>query len=115
MDYLNELLTVLQEKEIKYSGSKIIKASNDLGRSIENQGRAGCEKWSIKAPFKDKAYKNKMMACKAKAAIKGLLSSISYLKKSMPGCKDEKCVAAIKREIANNLEEIKDQRQYLKF
>lgn len=88
------------------------------GKTIEKQAKAGCEKWSIKTPFKSQEYKNKMLACKAKASIKGLQASAAYAKNLMPHCKEQGAGNLCKKEIYAFLvdinDEIKDNRSYIK-
>jgi len=84
-----------------------------MARAVEQRGKAGCEKWTVKAPFKSKDYKHKMMACKAKAAIKGLQTAAAFIKKSAGGCKDKKCQKGLQAELIDIASEIKNQQSYL--
>ena len=80
------------------------------GKLIEKQARAGCEKWSLKAPFKSMAYKRNMMACKAKAAIKGLNASAGMAKKLSSHCSADDPMRQndCKKKIFGFLTDIKD-------
>lgn len=91
----------LQESPIKYSGNKMLLMGQKYRRVIYKKEKAGCEKWNVKTPFKDQSYKNKMIACKAKAEIIAHKAEIKYLSQLAVHCKDDKC----KRKVA---EEIKD-------
>lgn len=104
----------LTEAPIQYSASKIISMAKAHGTTVENQAKAGCEKWSIKAPFKSTEYKKKMLACKAAAAIKGLQASAVYAKNLVPHCKGDcrKQIADFLRDISD---EIKENQEYVKM
>ncbi len=104
----------LEEKAITYSGSKVIKLAKQYGKAIEKKLRTGCEKWSVKAPFKGQEYRDKMMACKAKAAIKGLQSSASYAGKLSGQCPDLDCKKKIQNYLIDVRDEIKDNQSYVK-
>ena len=88
------------------------------GNLVEKQARAGCEKWSVKAPFKGQKYRDAMMSCKAKAAIKGLQASIAYAKKLESHCTHEgygqKCKKAIYGFMVDVKREIEDNKTYVK-
>jgi len=105
---------VIKEEAIKYSGSKITKLANQYGKAIEKKGRAGCEKWSVKAPFKGQEYRDKMMSCKAKADIKGLQASATFAKKLSAHCKDKKCLKTIQSYLIDIKSEITNQQRYVK-
>ncbi len=96
--------SIITEEPITYNGTKIVRLANKLGNAIEKKHKAGCEKWSVKAPFKGQEYRDKMMACKAAASIKGLQASAAYAKKLSGHCSGRTC----KRTILNYLEDVKD-------
>jgi hypothetical protein len=104
----------LTEAPIKYDADQIIGSAEAHGHSIEKKEKAGCEKWSVKTPFKSAEYKKKMMACKAKASIKGLNAMAKYIKQSSKNCKDEDCVKQLKDKLKWIVDEIKDNQRYLK-
>jgi len=104
----------ITEEVIKYSGSKITKLADQYGKAIEKKGRAGCEKWSVKAPFKGQEYRDKMMSCKAIADIKGLQASAAYAKKLSAHCKDKKCLKVIQSYLIDIKSEISNQQTYVK-
>ena len=108
----------MTEEPIKYSISKIIAMAKKHGNMIEKQAKAGCEKWSVKAPFKGQEYRDKMLACKAAAAIKGLNASAAFAKKLTPHCKEQgygnKCKKGIYGFLVDVKDDIKDNQSYLK-
>ena len=104
----------IEEKAITYSGSKIIKLANQYGKAIEKKLKAGCEKWSVKAPFKGQEYRDKMMSCKAKASIKGLQASAAYVRKLSAHCKDLDCKKKIQSYLIDVKDDISDQSSYVK-
>jgi len=106
---------VIKEEIIKYTGAQIVKLARQHGNTVKKQLKAGCEKWSIKAPFKGQEYRDKMMSCKAKASIKGLNASGMYAKKLLSHCKDGlKCKKDISNFLIDLKGEIKDNQRYVK-
>jgi hypothetical protein len=112
----DDVKKLTKEEAIAYSASKIIAMARKQGSLIEKQGKAGCEKWKVTTPFKGQEFKNKMMACKAAAAIKGLNSSAAYAKKLAGHCSDDpaSCKKAIYAFMVDIKDEIKDNQSYLK-
>jgi len=119
-DVLEEDEKKVTEAAITYEPRDIISMAKKHGKLIEKKGRAGCEKWSVKAPFKGQEYRDKMMACKAKAAIVGLNASAAYARKLSSHCKSNnpKIYNSCKKMIMNYLidvkADIKDNQSYLK-
>lgn len=105
---------VVKEEAITYSGTKIISLSKQYGKAIEKKHRAGCEKWSVKAPFKGQEYRDKMMSCKAKASIKGLQGSATFAKKLSAHCNGRTCKRALLNYFEDIKDEIKDNQRYVK-
>ncbi len=105
---------VVKEEVITYSGSKIVRLADKLGNAIEKKNKAGCEKWSVKAPFKGQEYRDKMMSCKAKASIKGLQGSATFAKKLSAHCKDKECLKTIQSYLIDIKSEITNQQRYVK-
>lgn len=104
---------VIKEEAISYSGSKIINLASQYGRSIEMKERAGCEKWSVKAPFKGQDYRNKMLSCKAKATIKGINAKAQFAKKLMNHCKDINCKKKLQSYFIDLKDDLADNKSYL--
>ncbi len=113
-NYLEEALIYLQEKPIIYSGTKIVALAKAHGNTIEKKQKMGCEKWSVKAPFKGQKYRDKMVACKAKAAIQGLQASGKYAQALGRKCADARCKKAVANFLIDVKDEIKDNKYYLK-
>lgn len=105
---------VVTEAPIVYSGSKIRAMAEKHGRTVEMKEKAGCEKWSVKTPFKDQGYKDKMLACKAKATIKGLMASARFAKGLASHCKNEKCKSILARYFADIKDRMEEERDYIK-
>ncbi|MHA1868763.1 MAG: hypothetical protein ACTSXD_12025 [Candidatus Heimdallarchaeaceae archaeon] len=110
---LQEVLYHLQEKPITYSGTKIVNLARMYGNAVEKREKAGCEKWSVKAPFKGQEYRDKMMGCKARAAIKGYMASAKYAQNLSKNCKNDKCKQLVTQYLNDLKDAIEEEKSYL--
>lgn len=105
--FLQEALNML-EAQIRFSGSKIISSSEHVRVAMERREKAKCQKWGLTTPFKSKEFKNKMVACKAKAFILGDQAAIKYASSML-----SKCKGLVTKYIADLKDDIEDNKYYL--